>query len=498
MRSFSKKIVILILLLVVFISGGIFVYQKYYSKTKEPLREQIEKPKPTEEQLPLKEISLDETGMDFEEIVRKIFPERKFLSYKPEVFHHNKKPICFKQIFKDEQNLTDEESIEKYLCLEKILEGSFVETNSKNLFVIIRTGYWPPDSPGDFPSSAHAAGFYHSIISIFDKDTKDLLTKQKFGAYNEGYFYFYNCKNEGKIYFVFREFGAQQGWFQNAIFLYKIENKEFKEIEIKGINERAAFCIIKDSKNRLSFFEGVNEFFLIPQEVSDNWKRKEKAGLISYRLRGNVYLYDYIWDENKCLFEKYDERPNLKTYQNEKYKFAIDFPMDWHWIDDYGIEIFLLENVNPECNNLSWQEIINNFSKCSSLSKNPNISFIIQKLNFKREFFSRFNKKGYEVEGNFGVCIKCEECKPCMEETPHYGKDFCEKVDKNCKERFEDCKEYERNCQERLKKNNETKIKGVLFPLIEEENKKSGVLIFYYGNILEDESYFNQIINSFR
>lgn len=494
MIIFFKKFIILILLLVVFISGGIFVYQKYYPRTKEPLREQVEKPKLTEEPLSLKEISLDEAEMDFEEIVKKIFPDKKFIPYKPEVFHQNKKAICLEQIFKEEQNLTEEEGNEKYLCLEKILEGSFVEINSKNLFVIIRTGYGPPESNEPFPSTSHVGGFYHSIIGIFDKDTKNHLAKERFGAYNEGYFNFYNCKKERKIYFTFREFGAQQGWFATTINLYKIENKEFKKIEI---NEESDWLIIKDSKNKLSFFEGVSEF-LIPNEVFDEWERKEKAGLISYRLRGNVHLYDYIWDENKCLFEKYDETPNLKTYQNEKYKFAIDFPMDWSWIDDYGIEIFLLENVNPECNNLSWQEIINDFSKCSSLSENSNISFIIQKLNFKKEFFSRFNKKGYEIEGNFGVCIKCDECKPCMKETPHYGKDFCEEVDKDCKGRFETCKEYERNCKERLRKNSETKIKGVLFPLIEEENKKSGVLIFYYENILEDENYFNQIINSFR
>jgi len=251
-----------VVILAIFIAGGILAWQ-YFGMPEE----EAEMP---EEKAP------EEVELNYENMLRQMFPEKEFSEVK-------------EKYFKDRENRT--------YYVEEVLEGSFINLDEKNILLIVRR---PRDE------LVHAEGFYQAFLTVFDVEGKEILTETMALVGDEGKIALYNCK-EGTFVF-FTGSVTYQGWMEGGVSLYKIKDRKFEEIwpededkEIWVLNR-----IIEPKEDRLVVYERekIEPDFVCPTQCHYISIYRPGSAMYSYAF---VYSYDLYWNSNTCSFELIDE-----------------------------------------------------------------------------------------------------------------------------------------------------------------------------------------------
>ncbi len=216
----------------------------------------------------------EQVVLSYKDVLTQMFPENEFSEVK-------ERSDCFQ----------DQEDI--FYCIESVKKDFLTESNQKNILVVIREGYNLGED--GLPWFPHAAGFYHVLISVFDKDTKKILTESKRLIADDGTINFYDCN--GRTYVLFTGSSGGQGWCSGTTSLLQIEDKKF--IEIWPLSkEEWSDIILEPQENKASVYkrEGVGPDFVCPTKCIC-----EAPEIIGQAF---VYSYDLNWNNKTCKFEE--------------------------------------------------------------------------------------------------------------------------------------------------------------------------------------------------
>lgn len=222
------------------------------------------------------EILKESEGLNYKDMLEQMFPTKEFDELKEKYFEDNEGNIFY---------------------IERVLEDSFIQPNEKNLLLIVRQ-----ESP-----LAHASGFYHAYLAIFDNKTKQVLTDTlALSAGDTGNINFFRANN-GQVYILFNSTVTYQGWTDCGIELFFVKNHTFKKAlwPIGGFGD-SCFKIKGD------------KITVLKREILG---RRGESLIPDYRWVDDYNLY---WNPQTAKFEL--KIKNWKSFQNKEYGYEIRYP----------------------------------------------------------------------------------------------------------------------------------------------------------------------------
>ena len=275
-------------------------------------------------ELPGIELS-EKEGLDYRDLLSQMFPEKEFIKLEEG-----------KNCFKDQK--------EVFYCIDEVREGFFTNTEKKENLLVIREGYFFNDGK---PSKAHVEGITHILLAVFDKESKEILSKLVYLVADSGEVAFYDCKNG--TYILFYGGSGGQGWITGDTRLISLnEGKSNMIWPDKEVWDQLN-TMVKPEKEKLIVYEReyVQSDFVCSTDCLFESIFSEGGVMPSYAF---IYSYSMNWNSDTCKFEK-DETADWLTFNSisvaESYseEYKLKYPREWFYESEKDEETRILTTI---------------------------------------------------------------------------------------------------------------------------------------------------------